>query len=165
MLSLTFSEADQDCLSLLTPADLQKTTLHFISTVFQHHALYRFCFTKERPIKTQSENVYVETAIVPPLWEALIAEEVEEQQKEKLALFATAKPEEKAKQEVAIKAESEALANEKAIKEDEERKHKPVNLEDAIELVVREKINEAKKMLTKEFELQEQALLEKLKQV
>eukprot|EP01018_Ginkgo_biloba_P018323 Gb_15185 [translate_table: standard] len=144
---------------------------------FQHYSLYCYCFTKEHYTESRTTVVHIETPLVVPLREAFSLEELEAQQKAKEAAFAEAEATavakaaaeaiaeaEKAREDAITKAEAEAIAAAKAI-EDERKKGKPQTLEEAVDLIAREKIAEAKKLLAEQYALQAKMLLEKLAQI
>ncbi|XP_024530453.1 uncharacterized protein LOC112346244 [Selaginella moellendorffii] len=136
-----------------------------LSRFFQHYFLYAYCFNKEHCHVTKSETVHIETALVLPLSESLITEEYEAALAAKAAAKAAAEAEEKARQDAAAQAAAEAAAAAEALRLAEERKRKPETLEEAVEFVVREKMEVAKQQLAEEYSQREQALVQKFQEL
>ncbi|OAE25128.1 hypothetical protein AXG93_3217s1450 [Marchantia polymorpha subsp. ruderalis] len=145
--------------------DLQRITPYFTSTIFQHYCLYQYCFTKDHYNITRDERVWVETPMLYPL---SLSKTTEELQAEEAARKAAAEKAEADAKEAAAKASQDAfalLAAEAALRAEEELKRKPLNLQEAIEMAVRDKVLEAKKALIEEYEYREKFLIDKVLQM
>ncbi|KAL2643977.1 hypothetical protein R1flu_011564 [Riccia fluitans] len=162
LIAMSIKSADKPEEPMFSAWDLERITPFFTSTVFQHYCLYQYCFTKDHYNITRDERVWVETPLVYPLSQSKTAEELEA---EEAARKAAAEKAEADAREAALKASQDAFAlldALAALRAEEELKRKPLNLQEAIDMAVRDKVLEAKKSLTDEYNYREKYLLEKI---
>ncbi|KAL3697078.1 hypothetical protein R1sor_011154 [Riccia sorocarpa] len=162
LISMSMKNADKSQNPMFSAWDLERITPYFTSTVFQHYCLYQYCFTKDHYNITRDERVWIETPFIYPLSESQTTEEVEA---EKAAKKAAAEKAEAEAKEAALKASQDAFAlldAEARLRAEEELKRRPLNLQQAIDIAVRDKVLVAKQSLIEEYHYREKYLLEKV---
>ncbi|MCO5555199.1 hypothetical protein L7F22_008742 [Adiantum nelumboides] len=123
--------------------------------------LYAYCFSTEACTESRKETVHVETALILPLSEASSQEELEAEER---ATREALEAEEKARQAEFERIEAEKAAVAEAMKL-EENKKKPQSLDQAIDSIVREKLESFKQSFFEGCAAEQKRLIEKLAQL
>ncbi|KAI5066707.1 hypothetical protein GOP47_0019331 [Adiantum capillus-veneris] len=161
ILSLNTKQLDAALGPTFSLIDVRKIIDFFLFIFFQHYALYAYCFSTGACKESRREVVLVETALIAPLSDASSQEELEAQERvTKEALEA----EEKARQVELERIEAEKVAAAEALKLEESKK-KPESLDQAIDSIVREKLESFKQSFFEGCATEQKRLIEKLAQL